>query len=275
MIDVQLVVTGKMELALGNALQAFCERSAWPVLFRPSMEVTSITSARLPATPTPLVRGLAGRPMKSQARKLAADVTATILERNHPDFVFVLDDVELDNDNQIPVVLDHVRAAFDSALATATVAEIRKVRDRVSFHLARPMIEAWLFPDPAALATAQASGKNLWDSTSDAERFAVTDSAYMEWFEANQPRSPLNPQQHPKWYLKFLSDQRYSEARDGALALAGLDWTLVPQTPPHMGYLHALLDDLGRACGQTYLPQVPAWVETRADRHAKLSLRNV
>lgn len=211
--------------------------------------------------------------------------------REAADLVIIVDDLELANMNQPGLVLDVVRSAanthlagLDGKLQTNTR---RVLQEKVSFHLVVPMIEAWLFGDPQALARAglPPSTQPQLPSGIDLEAFQTMDPAYLaatptdcsmlaglppkkqkklrpKWFGAQRDL-------HPKGYLQWLtldaSDKtctRYSETEGGGPALAALDWSTVFANRPqaHLRYLRALIEDLedglGTAAqGGPYTPQ--------------------
>lgn len=194
------------------------------------------------------------------------------------DLVLVLDDVEFANrDNEAMVVavagaavLQHLSGLSDRVRGRTAAA----LRDRVSFHLARPMVEAWFFGDPGALV--RAGVEPSYVLTSDPECFAVDDSAYLAaqeavcptWIAAGRKRKSKpkwidneNRHLHPKGYIQWLtrdgaakSCSRYSETHHGGEALANLDWSAVLTRPAaQFQYLRALVADVAEA-----LNQVPA-----------------
>lgn len=194
------------------------------------------------------------------------------------DHVVVLDDVELCNLGQETQVVDVVRAGVQRYLdglpnSRERIAEA--LRTRVSFHLARPMIEAWLFADPAALTRAGVSAGEAaaLPSERDPEAFSTSDPAYLAatdescpcWVAAGR-KSKAKPKwlasggrdRHPKGYLQWLcmdgsrtNCTHYSETDGGAEALRELGWGIVLSRPEeHLAYLRALLADLADCLNQ-------------------------
>lgn len=193
------------------------------------------------------------------------------------DVVIVLEDLELSNRHQPDRVVRVLQRAVGGYLdeqqggARSRVAAL--LRERVSFHLVVPMIEAWFFGDPAALRRAGVppdrpgpflnSTKSLEDfETMDAPYEAATTRACPEWLargekKADRPKWLGNLRHlHPKGYLQWLcldggakNCTSYDESRGGAAALAQLDWGALLEHPG-LRYLGALLEDLADALGE-------------------------
>lgn len=211
--------------------------------------------------------------------------------RTAADLVFIIDDVELVNMHQQPRVVAVMRGAVDahlSALQGATRLRTRGVlREKVSFHLVAPMIEAWLFADSNALSTAGVpSGTQIdFAAATDPEAFVTHDTSYLAaTVVADCPalaalprerRKRLRPKwlgsqprcRHPKGYLQWLCRSanernctKYAETSNGGPALAGLSWCSVfGRDPAHFALLRALVEDLvdGLACAPSVSPGVP------------------
>jgi hypothetical protein len=191
------------------------------------------------------------------------------------DLVLVLDDVEIANLGNEPLIAEVARATVRGHLERLSdrVRErtAEALRTRVSFHLLRPMIEGWFFGDPVAIGRTGAMPPVVLES--DPEHFAVDDVAYLQADETECPRwvaagrkknlKPKwigNPRRHlhPKGYVQWLtragehkSCSRYRETVHGAAALAGLDWAAVLSRPAEQfQYLRALVADLADALDQ-------------------------
>jgi hypothetical protein len=191
------------------------------------------------------------------------------------DLVLVIDDVEFANRDNEAMVVAVARAAVLKHLSGLSYAvrgrTAAALRDRVSFHLARPMVEGWFFGDPSALRHAGVEPSYVLPS--DPECFAVDDSAYLaaqeavcpSWIAAGRKRKSKpkwidneNRYLHPKGYLQWLthdagdrSCSRYSETDHGAPALANLDWSAVLTRPAaQFQYLRALVADVADALDQ-------------------------
>lgn len=197
------------------------------------------------------------------------------------DMVVVLDDLELANVAQPDRVVRVFRAAVTKHLKGLGSGPIEArtraaLRERVSFHLFVPMVEALFFADPGALRNAgvPAGQPVAFASTCDPEAFLTTDAVYLQATEAACPRwselpagrkKKLRPKwlgtssrdRHPKGYLQWLcrdgaekSCTTYRETEDGGRALAGIDWsTLLSRPGEHVTYLRALLADIEERLG--------------------------
>lgn len=278
MKHIALIVTGTMEQqALVCALDRWAAGLGHQVSFT-SVQWPSFTSANLAVA---AARRPVGNP-RSNAGKLAAAALAKLMATPPADFAVIVDDLELVNQPHPHLVASHFcNEAKGVAETTPGGAEL--LASRVSLHLAAPMIESWLFPDPQALQNAGSlRGQGRWRPKTDAETFVVTDSAYDSWYQDNHPSAAKAFfVRHPKRYLNFLTGNSYREAwiaptsphASGAKALAALDWSKVPQPSPHMAYLHALLDDLSDMLGATYPHAVPPGTVTQ--RRSDGVLRNL
>jgi len=219
--------------------------------------------------------------------------------------VVLLDDLELVNADQVNVVVDCVRGAvlqhIDRLGQHPSKAKVEaELRERASFHLAVPMIESWLFKDPAALTKAgMPDGRRPHlKSDKDPENFETDDPDYSEddgsachaliaktqkhpkrwpppWVIEPIANMPLvKREHHPKAYLQWLcrdtNDDRncssYRESKGGANALAGLNWTSVLAKPEWYSAVRALIGDLEDALGP------PALVIPKGPEHPALSL---
>jgi len=167
---------------------------------------------------------------KTHVDKLVDSILATLDQRDAPDFVFAIDDLELANvetpDHVTRLVSDSVRRALG---ATPTHRAVERVRDRCSFHLLCPMLEAYFFGEPEALIRAGAVGPPLLVG-SNLEDFLVGDMAFISPSEIREhPWRRPDRMRHPKRYLSFLRDLTgagralYKETVDGCAALATLD----------------------------------------------------
>lgn len=255
MAEVVLIPTGTLEhAALGPSLSRLFpghEFVARPKE-RPRDGFTSVDVTRIPSE----------RPPGHHLDELAAELVAAVSpgRKGKPaDFAFLIEDSELVNDHQPGLVVQALRDAVDrhirrtwsgAALSRAFMA----VRERCSFHLLRPMIEAYFFGEPAALVRAGAMrspshGPDLEGfRTDDADFLAVPNGVHDHLADMPSRRH------HPKSYLHHLCDptltdrkRRYRETRDGGAALRALDWEMVLRQPPRCPFLHALLDDLSFA----------------------------
>lgn len=191
------------------------------------------------------------------------------------DFAIIIDDLEVPNLEQPDVVVDHMRQA-----ARHHVDRIREIdrisaeetagilKDRVSFHLASPMIEAWLLADPGGAKRAGAHPRLLppqLEPHCDPEFLRIVDACFLHDEGGYLPdnvkpawlkKSNVRPH-HAKAYLSWLcldpevrGATRYQESGTGAAALGGLNWPAVfPDATPRMPFLSALINDLSAALG--------------------------
>lgn len=114
--------------------------------------------------------------------------------RDAADLVIVLDDLEPANIHQPDVVARVFRSAVIKHVAGLSSHAIRektqeKLRERVSFHLFVPMVEALFFADPNALRTAGVSDKitEAYPLDRDPEQFDISDDVY---FKATEDECP-------------------------------------------------------------------------------------
>jgi hypothetical protein len=315
---VRLIPTGQMELlALATSLQrVFPAHEFETVAKRVDPDGTrapfeAFTSARLR-------QGLMPDPLRRLVAQLAAEVYPGRREGEPADLAVLIDDIELDNVDQMPLVAEAVRHAVRIHLAdfehhrgsVAAGRLTRALRERASFHLAVPMIEAWLFGDGGALRSAQVPEERLparLAESSDPERFETVDAAFSaddgsqcaalfarnartraqaraSWVLRERPDLPhWRREAHPKAYLSWLcrdpNDEKcstYRESRGGAAGLAALDWPTVLSTPSHFLWARALVHDLAGALNEPVPPfaagPVAAFPPTT---NAPLLLRNL
>ena len=149
--------------------------------------------------------------------------------------MFAIDDLELSNvataHHVTRLVSDAVRRALG---ATPTHQQFARVRERCSFHLLCPMLEAYFFGEPAALQRAGAKRAATLEPTHHLENFLASDPDFMARDEIREhPWRRPDRARHPKRYLSFLVDPHdteratYKESRDGVRALSTLDWAQV------------------------------------------------
>jgi hypothetical protein len=227
-----------------------------------------------------------------------------------PDLLIVLEDLELANRHQPEVVVQVFRAAtvrhvakLQSSDPNLAVRVTAALQWKASFHLATPMIEAWLFADPNGPCNAGVPEDRLppnWESARDPEDFLTRDPAYLTddcsactaW-HALPPRRAKDHKPgwckeqrevHPKSFLAWLcrdpakkNCSRYRETHEGANALELLDWAAALRCPEHCTYLRALVEDLADGLGETLaLPvgNVSPHTSHRARRQSP-TLRNI
>ncbi len=179
------------------------------------------------------------------------------------DFAYVLEDLELCNQHQPAVVIEVFRNAVESYIGRywpQSTTHRKEIRTRCSFHLFRPMTEAYFFGDEEALKRAKVTRTPVLPDRVDLEEFQTNDSLYLNlppkaefssWlFFKDAPQR----ERHPKSYLQFLCDPtmkdrklKYQETVQGAEALRSLDWETVLNHPSLCPFLSAFLDDLSLA----------------------------
>ncbi len=246
-------------------------------------------------TSTDVTRIRLGGPIPTNVEELAAELVASVApgQRGRPaDFAVVVEDLELVNDHQPDRVVQVFREAVDrhihrfwssqQAQARATAL----VRERCSFHLFRPMTEAYFFGDPPALQRAGALHAPQLPTPLDLECFQTIDSAFLQIPNAQFDRikDMPNRQRHPKSYLHYLCDptladkrRRYQETEGGVAALNQIDWQQVLVSPPHCPFLQSFLDDLAYALNHplAFINQAHAQPLTRFAGKMNPLLRNL
>src|SRR5262249_17975951 len=129
------------------------------------------------------------------------------------------------------LVSDAVRRALG---ATPTHQQLARVCERCSFHLLCPMLETYVFGEPAALQRAGATRPAKVDLAHHLEDFLAADPGFTAAGDVrDHPWRRPDRARHPKRYLGFLVDPddtgrtAYKESRDGVRALSTLDWEQV------------------------------------------------
>jgi len=246
------------EVALGAAL-----KKAFPnLLFHRPLRLDGFTSAKIDRRP---VKTPASVPQNVD--KLANAMIAAVdpgRKGTPADMAIAIDDLELDNMDRPSAVADYFRQSVSRCVKNRWPSQKRQekcldiVRERCSFHLFVPMVEAYFFGDPAApvragnLIPSKVSGKAI-----DVEQFIVAnDSDYLKMPEgsvywaidsAKRPR-------HPKHYLEYLCDPKgdlgkkkgYRETRNGKKALKDIDWNSVFRNAHYVKFLRSLFEDISR-----------------------------
>lgn len=277
---VAVLTTGVMELAaLHLALsRRFPQAEFVPQAAAAGRPYDSFTSGALPAPPTKA--HTAAVRIAQAAAQLADDASVHL--------VLILDDLELDHVHKPGEVIRAVRQAFlehlgmfagRSGILAGDVEDLRRaLREKVSFHLAAPMIEAWLFADPHGPARAGVPAHRLPVARcdTDPEMFCFVDPAYVadqgaecdRWFGLSEERRKKHPPLwlkpnvgrlrccHPKAAMAWLCRDpnadtctSYRETGSGKDALEKLDWDAVLAAPRRCLWLRALHNDLACALG--------------------------
>ena len=239
MRKIQLIVTGDLEkLALHTALaERFPDvRNGKRVEWARPRKTHGATSRPLgpPGQAIGTMKGLA----------LAAIVEAELGGSGGPaDLVVVVDDGEVGNMDDGANVVAHFRLAMTEVInarasdPAAKHALRQLVRERISYHLLMPMVEAHFFVGRASLS-ACGVGANVAPklATADVERFESNDPGWLpECVASNTERQESAPwwrhECHPKYYLQHLLDRSsggiYEETSASAQkALALVEWPL-------------------------------------------------
>jgi hypothetical protein len=273
MAVVALIPTGEMEhRALGEALAAVFPGHKF-VPRPPEKPANGFTSRDV----APLATAPPG-PVPTNLDELAAELVNAILPGRHGqkiDFAYVVEDLELCNQGQPDLVLNLFRGAVDSYIHQEWPQQFDRiytqVRERCSFHLFRPMTEAYFFGDAAALERAAVSRPHQLPADLDLEHFRTIDQEFLALPAGTSQIAEMPGREfHPKCYLRFLCDptlmnkrKRYRETDQGVSALRSLNWSDVLRPSPHCPFLHAFLDDIGAALNSP-LPFVnPAHADAR------------
>jgi hypothetical protein len=252
MPSIGLITTGECEhRALGASLLRVFEGVGLEIVQPFERPVPSITSNYL-GYPGPTSGG-------THVDKLIGSIMATLEGRGAPDFVLAVDDLELANIATPHHVTQLVADAFRRCLGdTPTHTALARVRERCSFHLLCPMLEAYFFGEPAALQRAGATRPASLDPSHHLEDFLAVDPTFLGPADGRREHPWRRPDRdrHPKRYLSFLVDPdddeltAYKESRDGVRALATLDWAQVFRfQPPGITFAYSLFDDLADALG--------------------------
>lgn len=256
MADVVLIPTGKMEhAALATALSRLFRNHDFAVR-PPESHLVGFTSRDV-ATLRPLEQA----PIPTALEELAKTLVNAIFpgrRGEHVDFAYVLEDVELCNQTHPERVLRLFRDAVNSCIQNdwpqQSGPRYAEVRKRCSFHLFRPMTEAYFFGDPESLRRARVQLPHVLPGHPDFEHFRTADQAFLNLAAHDRIADMPQREFHPKAYLHYLCDPtltdrraRYRETVNGVRALESLDWERVLREPPHCPFLHAFLDDLGQA----------------------------
>ncbi|MGH7170704.1 MAG: hypothetical protein ACRELG_10535 [Gemmataceae bacterium] len=246
-------------------------------------------------TSTEVTRITLGGPIPTNVEELAAELVASVSpgQRGRPvDFAFVVEDLELINDHQPGRVAQLFREAVDRHIhktwssQQAQARAVKLVQERCSFHLFRPMTEAYFFGDSAALRLAGVIQEPRIPAAPDLESFQTIDAAFLQLPNSRFDRivDMPNRQRHPKSYLHYLCDptladrrRRYRETVGGVAALRQLDWQHVLMLPPHCPFLQAFLDDLAYALNHSlgFVSQAHAHPFTRFPGGQNRLLRNL
>ncbi len=276
---VVLLVTGKTEEALGTSL-----KSIFPhVEFVVPPKRHGFTSYPLPASP--ILKRTGHAKQDTLIEKLMDGLIAEVepgrrQDQPIPDAVVLVDDLELGNVRWPERAIEHVRAAARACMEgfpwpsdSSRNRAAERLRDRCSFHLMCPMVEAYFFAESAALERAGAKRASAFDAKAvDAEQFFVHDldfTAPKDHENKNSLPRWATPyrQRHPKNYLQFLCDPLGTSPRpylevdnaqtrsSGQAALRQLDWAKVFVQGQHVQFVRSLIHDLADALDEPDVKQ--------------------
>jgi hypothetical protein len=291
MTKIKLVVTGDMEaksLAVSLKSQFPTHKNGDMVIWDKARKMNCTTSH-------PLRRESdePSQPMLNLARAMLAEA----LDGKHgtpADLVIVIDDVELGNLGQEDVISKHFRLAVEAELekrelSAGTLDRYKGIiRERCSFHVLRPMAEAYFFSEAQVLEAMGVSAKPLLRHATNVEDFEAADSVWLpECYLQNQTQAKngrewWRHEMHPKHYIGHLitrsSSTAYDETMQGAQALQTLNWKNVPKVETDSLFIRALFEDLADwfevpspIIGNT----APAFYPPASTRRANLTLRNL
>lgn len=291
---IRFVVTGDLERkAMAPSIsRQFPETTSddIPVMWlRPQM-VPAATTHRLVALQPP------SGPMTALARRVLAELEEG--EDGTPaDLILAVDDLELHNFDQAAIVCDHFGRAMECQierrqLSQAAEERLRiRIRERCSFHLLCPMVEAYFFGESDALKRAGcAPDVQPLLGSEDVEAFNCRDPAWLPTcareneHKSRLPGQPMawwREERHAKHYLEHLVGNNggfYEEVLGGNAAFKVLDWPSVPAGPESVSFIRAMFEDIADFFGvanplgpiQTVSLTYP---HRRVDR-TKLLLRN-
>lgn len=250
---IQLVVTGKCEQSLPTALRRLFPQLDWlPAIYSESFTSTSLRE-----------------PIPSRLKETIDKFAETLLRNVDEDderMIIGIDDVEQNAPGEIVAA---VVAACGRQVARLSGAGRReriaaKLVERCSFHLLRPMVEAYFFGDPPALVRAGQKRPSRFDPADcDIESFEVLDLDHRP-----------DPERHPKRYLRFLANDDYRETKGGRKALEELDWLTVIANESHATAVRALLNDISEFCDRQLNSGTELFETSRATQRAYRTLRN-
>src|SRR5262245_54627390 len=221
-MDVALIVTGDAEFGgLSRALERAFPGHKFR-MFTPR-KMNGFTSCRLTGDEPKLSRLTRRGHVSTEVADLA-DMLITAADpgrKGQPEDLMVLvEDLELANVDQPERVVGWLREAVRARINVQFSSHDRRekaaqrVRERCSFHLLVPMLEAHFHADPTSIDRAGAVRGSAFDAAlCDQERFEVDDNQYLSpprltgkgsicWLH----RAPEQRRKHPKAYLEFLCD---------------------------------------------------------------------
>lgn len=283
---VGVLPTGRMELAgLPGALKTlFPAHEFVSIHERLDADRKPVPFDSFTSSGKPLVRGAPNGNVDKIVEQMAAELEPG-RDKRPWDLLVVLDDLELPNKPTPEVVVQVFRDAtvrhMEQLRRQGKPGRAEKVQEallrRASFHLAAPMIEAWLFADPSGPRNAKVPPERLppsWDDARDPEDFLTQDADFLaddcaacvawhalpaakakrfkpEWARAQRE---LHPKAFLAWLCRDAAEKKcsgYRETDGGATALQLLDWKAALRAPEHCAFLRALVEDLADGLGET------------------------
>ncbi len=289
MYRIKLIVTGVMEkTALPKVLAKFFPEklNGKDVVWEEARQGDGITGYPLPAFATEPARA-----SLQLAKNMITEARAG--KQGKPaDLVIVLDDVELGNLGREANIAAHFRAAVEKEikalklLAADETALRNTIQSKCSFHLIKPMIEAYLFADCNALQKAGMTTKPSLCHATDVEQFEangppgwVTQCRAENQKKATDNKAWWREECHPKHYLSYFNPD-YEETAHGVSALLALDLQKMVQASTDAPLFCALIQDLADwFCIQNPLISTttpcPNYYPAKTIRRNTLLLRNM
>ncbi len=254
MFRIQLIVTGDAEEAglCESLLRCFPDRrNGRKVDWLAPRKISGVTTHRLRSGDKP------SEPMRKLAKALLIEARRGKTGIS-PDLVIAVDDVELHNDGQEQIIVEHLRSALKCVLEeqkddTWRLEAQILLRQKCSFHLLCPMVESYFFRDPDALVVAGVPKSEKPQLVHlDVEKFVTNDSSFLpECVVENKRRAEHLPwwrhERHPKHYLEHLvkrGGKMYEETGGGKKALKTINWAAIPSAPTETRIIRSLFEDL-------------------------------
>lgn len=218
----------------------------------------------------------AGPPSRSMTKLVDVMFAEVLVSKQpngtRPDFVIVLDDVELGNVGREDFVVRSFQTAVGVKLTTLqgeySAAEFQEIQTRIqsccSFHLLSPMVEAYFFADPITLTSGGVVAGNhpMLVHPTDVEKFDASPDPHIQWQSScqikNLQQKLINPwwktECHPKRYLAHLlsvsAAPAYHETTLGANMIEATNWSTVSKTPTDSPIISALFEDIWKWFGK-------------------------
>lgn len=237
MTRVRFFVTGRTEEALPAAFSRLFPNATFT-----AQRVEGFTSSRLDPQRVP-----------ERVGETLGDLVGAVQRNGGADYALLVDDLELANVGRVAEVASYFRNGANALATTRSRPTIDRLRYHVSVHLLAPMIEAYFFCDPSALAAAGVTARPIV-SAGAPEHFHTSDPAFL----APPTSRDVDWQHglrcvHPKYYLVHLLERvgsTYAETTLGRAALAATDLrTAWAQQGAVWSLVGALVDDVADMVG--------------------------